>query len=92
MSNVIDLKTGKALFNTKTRACIQEGLRPYFKGDASDTDRAQAVSTVEQILCLALVAGARRAGESLANKIIGFFTKQAAEPVPAPTTEDAPVV
>lgn len=88
MGTVVDLRTGKALFNTKTREKLQEGLRPYFKGDSTDSDRSQAVNTVEQILCLALVAGARSLGETLANKIVSAFTKPKVTHVP----EDNPAV
>lgn len=74
MSNVIDMRTGKALFNYTTRRTIQDSLKPYFKEDATDASCAQAVNTVEQVLCLAIVAGARSVGEKLAGKIVGWFS------------------
>jgi hypothetical protein len=74
MNNVFDVKTGKALFNTTTRDKLQEGLKPYFREDSTEASRTQAVNTIEQVLCLSLVAGARSLGEVLAEKLIGLFT------------------
>ena len=81
MSSVVDIKTGKTLFNTATREKIQDGLRPYFRDDATDATRVQAVNTIEQVLCTAIVSSARRAGEVLANKIVGLFTGSVEKPV-----------
>lgn len=73
MNNVFDVKTGKALFNTTTREKLQDGLRPYFRDDSTEASRAQAVNTIEQVLCLSLVAGARTVGEILAEKFVNLF-------------------
>jgi len=73
MNNVFDVKTGKALFDTTTRDKLQEGLRPYFRDDSTDSSRTQAVNTIEQVLCLSIVAGARKLGEALGEKLISLF-------------------
>ena len=83
MSNVIDMKTGKVLFSENTRAKIQDGLKPYFREDATDATRSQAVNTVEQVLCLAIVAGARNLGEALAGKLVGWLSGNNVTPPPA---------
>ena len=73
-SNVVDIKTKKALFNECVRGQLEEGIKPFMKEDSSDGDRNRAVTTVEQVLCAAIVSAVVAFATKLANKLAGKIT------------------
>lgn len=79
--NVIDIKTRTPLFGNGVREQLQEGMKPYLREDANDAVRSQAVNTVEQVICTAIVSAAVGLAVKLANKIAGKLTTQPQPPV-----------
>lgn len=73
MDKVIDIKTKAPLFCEETRVKLQEGIRPYLRDDANEATQQQAVNTVEQVLCTALVTAARNLAVALVEKIASKF-------------------
>jgi len=73
-SNVVDIKTKKTLFSGCVRGQLGEGIRPFLKEDSSDTDIARAVTTMEQVLCAAIVSAAVTLATNMANKVAGKIT------------------
>lgn len=67
---VIDIKTKNAIFNPPLREKLEEGLAPYLSDEHL---KHQAVNTVEQIACTALVSGARSLAEKLAGRVFDRF-------------------
>ena len=72
--NVIDIKTKKAMFTESVRGQLEEGIKPFLKEDSSDAERNRAVTTVEQVLCAALVSAAVGLATKLASAIAGKIT------------------
>lgn len=72
--NVIDIKTKKALFTECVRGQLEEGIKPFLKENSTDDDRTRAVTTVEQVLCAAIVSAAVAFATKLANKLAGKIT------------------
>lgn len=79
--NVIDMRTRKAIFCDSVRDQLQEGMKPYLREDANDAVRSQAVNTVEQVICTAIVSAAVGLAVKLANKIATKLTTQSQPPV-----------
>jgi len=76
--NVIDIRTRNALFGDGVREQLQEGMKPYLKEDATEAVRTQAVNTVEQVICTALVSTAVGLAVKMASKIASkLMTSQA---------------
>lgn len=72
--NVVDIRTRQALFTGCVRDQLEDGIKPFLKDGSSDDDRARAVTTVEQVLCAAIVSAAVALATNLANKIAGKIT------------------
>lgn len=72
--NVIDIKTKRALFTECVRGQLEDGIKPFLKEDSSDADRTRAVTTVEQVLCAALVSAAVGFATKLASSLAGKIT------------------
>lgn len=71
---VVDIRTRKALFNESVREQLEEGITPFLKEDFSNADISRAVTTVEQVLCAALVSAAVGLATRLANAVAEKIT------------------
>lgn len=68
-NNIVDIRTGKALFNDNVRNQLREGLRPHVHEGSEE----QATTTVEQVLCTAIVGCVAALATKLATKLFDKF-------------------
>ncbi len=77
-SNVIEFRSKNALFGDKVKQRIKDGISPYLKEPASESDKDQAVSVVEQVICTAIVSAAValavKLATTIANKLLAAKT------------------
>lgn len=73
MSNVVDFKTGKAIFPKVIRERLEAGVRPHLQ---EGKEASETVDAVEQIICTALVAGAVSWAAKLASSLADKITRK----------------
>jgi len=72
-SNIIDFRTGKAIFSDGVRAELESNVGPLLKDGATPEN---VVNTVEQVLCTALVSGAVSLATKLASSLADKITRK----------------
>jgi hypothetical protein len=72
--NVVDIKTKKAVFGDDLRGRLVSSMEPHFKEGASLEEKERAATTVEQVICAALVSAAVAFATKVAHNIAGKFT------------------
>lgn len=67
--NVVDIKTRHPILNSQLREELEEGIAPFLE---NPEDKTKTITTLEQIVCAAIVSAASALAIKLAN---GVFAK-----------------
>lgn len=69
--NVIDIKTKHPIFKSPLRESLEDGVAPFLK---DPEDRTKTITTLEQIVCAALVSAAGAIATKVANSLVKKLT------------------